>query len=120
EGDGVSVAEDGETSDTFTVRLTAEPTADVTVDFDGGSQLQDMAGETLTFTAANWDETQEVTATALDDAITEPSPHDAPIAITTASTDTNFDALVVDDVVAKVDDDDVPAIEVTAPTVTTM
>ena len=62
----------------YTVVLTSEPTADVTVTISGQGGSTDLtldtdsvqAGEqsTLTFTAANWDQAQTITLTAADDA----------------------------------------------------
>ena len=69
----LSVAEGG--TATYTVRLATRPSATVTVTVTAPSGLlvdgpdAGTATETLTFTAANWDETQTVTVTAADDDI---------------------------------------------------
>ena len=64
----VSVTE-GSTN-TFTVRLSAQPTADVTVSvarFSGDTDLSVSGGATLTFTTANWNTPQTVTLAAAED-----------------------------------------------------
>ncbi len=67
----VSVNE-GSTS-TFTVRLAAQPTSDVTVNVtrtSGDTDLSVSGGGTLTFTTANWNTPQTVTLSAAEDADT--------------------------------------------------
>jgi hypothetical protein len=64
----VSVAE-GSTS-TFTVRLSAQPASDVTVNVErtaGDSDLTASGGALLTFTSANWSSVQTVTLAAAED-----------------------------------------------------
>ncbi len=72
EGGPVAVTEGGAT-DELTVRLSSEPTADVTVGFafDAAGQVA-LSDTTLTFTSANWNVDQPVTVSAVDDAIAEP------------------------------------------------
>ena len=63
---------EGGASTTYTVRLTSEPTAPVTVEIEGhsGTDLRlsgVSASSTLTFIGSNWDTEQTVTVTAGDD-----------------------------------------------------
>ena len=65
--------EDGGT-DTFTIVLDSEPTADVTIDLASSNTAEGTVGSppltgdlTYTFTAANWDTAQTVTVTGVDD-----------------------------------------------------
>jgi hypothetical protein len=59
-----------EVADTFTVRLTSEPTASVTIDVDSTVPGEALAAPTeLTFTAANWNVPQTVTVTGQDDPV---------------------------------------------------
>ena len=67
ESGGTSVNESG-TTDTFTVVLDAEPTSNVVIlvsSADTGEATVDVS--LLTFTPANWDTTQTVTVTGVDD-----------------------------------------------------
>ncbi len=69
----ISIDENG--TETFTVSLSAAPPEDVTATIapvDGGDPtLSVQSGGTLTFTTANWSETQTVTLAAADDGDTE-------------------------------------------------
>ena len=66
---GLTTTETGG-SGTFTVVLTAEPTADVTIGLSSGDLTEGtVAPASLTFTAANWSTPQTVTVTGVDDAI---------------------------------------------------
>ncbi len=79
----VDVAEGGATA-TYTLVLTSEPTANVTVAIaPSGGQVTATATATglgtLTFTPSNWDHPQSITVTAIDDGIVE-GDHSASIA----------------------------------------
>ena len=68
-GTPVQVNEDG--SDTFTVALATEPTAEVTVDVTSNDTAAATVSTTrLTFATSNWDTAQAVTVTGVDDADT--------------------------------------------------
>ena len=54
-------------SNTYTVVLTSEPTADVTVTVGGASGDVTVTGSPLTFTSSNWNEAQTVTVNAAED-----------------------------------------------------
>ncbi|MCY2990807.1 MAG: hypothetical protein NTY19_23450, partial [Planctomycetota bacterium] len=65
----LSVAEGG--TNTFTVKLAAQPTSDVTVSVarqSGDADLTVSGGASLTFTSTNWNATQTVTLAAAEDA----------------------------------------------------
>ena len=65
-GTPVTVDEDG--SDTFTVALATEPTAEVTVDVTSNdTAAATVSPARLTFATANWDTAQTVTVTGVDD-----------------------------------------------------
>ncbi|GIV93882.1 MAG: hypothetical protein KatS3mg056_2591 [Chloroflexus sp.] len=68
----LTVAEGGPAT-TYTVVLTSEPIANVTVTIDGQGQvtLDGQATLTLTFTPGNWNTAQTVTIEAIDDQIDE-------------------------------------------------
>ncbi|WP_461643850.1 MBG domain-containing protein [Labilibaculum euxinus] len=98
----------------FTVVLNSEPTSDVV--FDVTSDKTDEATidkSTLTFTSANWDTSQTVTVTGVDDDIDRDDTATITVAVKDASSDDTFDALTDQTVGITLTDDDV------APTVST-
>ncbi len=86
-------SEIGDTVD-YSVVLTSEPTADVTVTFsvDDATEGNITAGETLVFTADNWNSPQTVTVTGVDDALAD-SDIAYSLSYLGSSTDPNYDAL---------------------------
>ncbi|MFO0942483.1 MAG: hypothetical protein U0930_17230 [Pirellulales bacterium] len=72
EGDTSSAdpAENGGIDDTFTVQLTSQPTADVTVTLAHDAQVS-LSSTSLTFTSANWNVPQIVTVSAVNDTVPE-------------------------------------------------
>ena len=77
-GGSTTVSEAGATSDTYTVVLRSQPTADVTVFVDPDTQsdvgVVPGASVLLVFTSANWSVAQTVTVTAVNDIVVE-GPH---------------------------------------------
>ncbi|MFN7115275.1 MAG: beta strand repeat-containing protein, partial [Saprospiraceae bacterium] len=72
----VAINEDGPTSQNYTVVLTTQPTANVTINLSFDPLQITVNGDTdgalsLTFTTANWNTAQTVTVLAVDDFITE-------------------------------------------------
>ncbi|WP_445176076.1 DUF7948 domain-containing protein [Microcoleus sp.] len=86
-GGSTNVAESG-TTDSYTVVLTNQPTANVAIALNTDSQMQPIAG--ISFTPTNWFVPQTVTVSAVEDTVAETSPHTGPIAHTAISTDTNY------------------------------
>jgi uncharacterized delta-60 repeat protein len=109
-GGSTSVAEGG-ASDTYTVLLTNQPTADVTITMTLGSQLT-AAPTTLTFTAANWNVAQTVTVSAVNDNIAEGN-HTGTITHAAASADPNYNGLAIASVTAAITDNDTAGVTVT-------
>jgi hypothetical protein len=103
--DGVSVGEEGPTSDTFTVVLDSQPSADVTValTITDGQTTTDVAS--VTFTSLNWDSPQTVTVTAVDDAIVEGG-HTGNIELSVTSSDADYSSLTLSDLSVSIADDD--------------
>lgn len=68
----LSTSEDGSETDSFTVVLNAEPTADVRIGVTS-QDLDEVTVDTssLVFTNANWDSPQTVTLTGVDDAVAD-------------------------------------------------
>ena len=75
--DGLTGVNEGSGSDSYTVVLDTQPTADVTIALTPDSQVSASASQ-LTFTPANWSTPQTVTVTAVDDAIDEGEPGPVP------------------------------------------
>ncbi|MBD2418514.1 lamin tail domain-containing protein [Anabaena cylindrica FACHB-243] len=91
-GGSTAVTEGGAT-DTYTVVLRSQPTADVAIAINADSQLL-VSSSTLTFTSANWNIAQTVTVTAVDDALFEGS-HTGAISHTAISADINYNGITV-------------------------
>ncbi len=105
---GLVTGEDGSAA-TFTVRLTAQPTADVIIPVASSDPSEGTVSTTaLTFTPQSWNVPQTVTVSGVDD---DEADGDVAYAIqtgTTTSTDAAFNGLTVDDVsVTNLDDDEV-------------
>ncbi len=91
----------------FTVKLNSQPTGDVTVDvssFDTGEGT--VSPVSLTFTPANWNAYQTVTATGVDDDLADGNQSFAIILAAAVSTDTDYNGLDPMDVTAVNTDDD--------------
>jgi hypothetical protein len=106
----VDVVENGAT-DTYQLSLQSQPSSDVTISFDTGSQLKPIAD--LTFTPANWNTPQTVTLEAVDDDVDEPSPHTGTITHMLTSADAHYDALPVSGVTANITDNDTSGVSTT-------
>ncbi|WP_293369624.1 SBBP repeat-containing protein [Microcoleus sp. CAWBG556] len=123
-GGSTNVAESG-TTDTYTVVLTNQPTANVAIALNTATQIQPIAG--LSFTPTNWFVPQTVTVSAVDDTVAETSPHTGPIAHTAISTDANYNGATASFTVngtagntvnANITDNDIPGVSITPATTT--
>ena len=98
----VALTEGGSTG-SYTVRLSTEPTAAVTVTVSSGdADAVTVAPDTLTFTTATWRTSQTVVLTPKEDG----DGHDESVAISHAAADGGYGAVTVADVTAAVADDD--------------
>ncbi|MBE7383664.1 MAG: S8 family serine peptidase [Leptolyngbya sp. SIO1E4] len=112
ESDGSTELNEGDTTpDTYTVTLSTEPTAPVTVTLLPDAQLQVEITE-LTFNASNWNVPQTVSVFAVNDAIAEGT-HTGTLTHTVSSNDPDYQGLVVADVVATITEEVVPGLAVT-------
>ncbi|WP_221642996.1 DUF4114 domain-containing protein [Nostoc sp. 2RC] len=102
-GGSTSVTEAGAT-DTYTVVLTSQPTANVTINTDGGAQLN-LNPNVLIFTPQNWNVPQTVTVSAVDDALVEGT-HTQTINHTVSSTDTKYDRISISSIIVNITDND--------------
>src|SRR5262249_12262979 len=66
---GSTVVGEGAGTDVFTLVLNAQPSSNVTISFNTGSQLQTIPD--AVFTPANWNIAQIITVAAVDDAVAE-------------------------------------------------
>lgn len=104
-GGSTDVTEGGAT-DTFTVALSSQPFADVTLSVGGDAQLG-AGPATLTFTPANFATPQVVTVAAANDGTAE-GEHSGAVSLATASTDAAYDGLAAS-ITATITDDDAVA-----------
>jgi hypothetical protein len=97
-GGSTAVEEPGLTADistdSYTAVLNTQPTADVVLGINAGSELQTSAA-TLTFTSSNWSVPQTVTVQAVDDQIVQASTHTATIIHTVTSADLTYNNIGV-------------------------
>jgi len=107
------VTEGGATDD-FTVVLTSQPTSDVTITVAGDSQasVTNTPPLQLTFSAANWNQAQTVTVTAVDDAVVEGA-HSGSVTFSVSSADTDYSAFSLPPVFVSITDNDNAAFTVT-------
>jgi hypothetical protein len=105
-----SVAEGGAT-DSYTVVLNTQPSADVTITVDPDGQLDLGMGAgnpvMLIFNAGNWDDAQTITVEANDDAVIEGN-HNGVIAHSAASADADYNGINIVGVTASITDNDNP------------
>ena len=117
---GLSVNESG-TTDTFTVVLDTEPTADVVFAITSENTAEAIVSSSLTFTSANWNTPQSVTITGVDDPLDD---NDQTVSITvaintTSTLDVLYDAVGSQSVnVTVVDDEVAPLVTLSASSTT--
>ncbi|MBD2492629.1 Calx-beta domain-containing protein, partial [Aulosira sp. FACHB-615] len=95
---------EGGATDTYTVVLKTQPTADVTITLNTGSQIT-TNNTTLTFTAANWNTPQTITVTAVNDTTPEGN-HTATITHSISSSDNNYNGLTLPNINVAIQDND--------------
>jgi len=98
------VDEEGPTSDTYSVVLDSEPTNNVVISVTPDAQVT-VAPAALTFGSGNWSTAQDVTVTAVDDAVIEWA-HTGTITHSASSGDAKYDGISIDDVIANIADND--------------
>lgn len=84
---------EGGRTDSFEVQLDKMPSANVTVNFSSGSRIN-LSSNSLTFTPSNWYIKQAVTATAVNDGLSNGTTNEQ-ITVTTSSADGTYNGLVV-------------------------
>ena len=99
------------TTATFTAVLNAAPTSDVVVNVTSGDTGEvTVSPSALTFTNANWDQTQTITATGVNDALNDDNVDvTITLAVDDASSDDDYDGISTTTTVTN-EDDDLPVI----------
>jgi len=109
---GLVTSEAGGTA-TFTVVLTTQPAADVTIALSSSDESEGTVDQaTLTFSTTNWDQPQTVTVTGVDDAVDDGDIAYA-VTLTPSSDDPNYSALGSQQVSLTNLDDDTAGISLT-------
>jgi hypothetical protein len=109
---GLQTSEPGD-ADGFTVVLNAEPTADVVIDLVSDDASEGTASpSTLTFTAANWNDPQQVGVMGVDDDVDDGEVGYHIVLAAAISTDTAFNGREVVDVDVANGDDDLAGITI--------
>jgi hypothetical protein len=98
ESGGTTRVTEGGATDSYTLVLTTQPTADVTITLMADSQVS-VSPTTVTFTSANWNLPRTITVTAVDDGVVEDE-HTGTIAHAVASADPVYHGIAVSNVVA--------------------
>lgn len=104
EGDGVAVDENGTLSDSISIVLSTEPTADVTVAISTDGQTN--VTSPLVFTSANWNTPQTAIVTGVDDAILETDPHTGKLSFSASSSDPAYQGVTAFDVMVTIKEND--------------
>ena len=93
--DGGTVTSEDGTTDTFEVLLGAQPTSDVVLNISSSDTGEgDVSTSQLTFTNANWDTSQEIAVTGVDDNIIDGTqPYNITISVDNSVSDDAFDGL---------------------------
>jgi len=92
---------------TFTIKLTSQPTADVTIGLSSNDTTEGaVSPSSLTFTASNWSSTQTVTVTGVNDAVDDGNIAYSIVTAAATSSDAFYNGLnPIDVTVANTDDD---------------
>jgi len=101
---GNTTVTEGGNTDTYSLVLKTQPTADVTITLTSNNQIT-LNSTSLTFTTTNWNTPQNLTITAVDDTLTEGN-HTATITHNISSTDTNYNGLTIGTVNVSIQDND--------------
>lgn len=110
---------EGGSPQSFSVVLTAPPSADVTFSVTSGDPSEGTVSATsLTFTTGNWNTPQVVNVTPIDDSVADGNITYTIVLGTTSSSDPAFNGIDVPDVQVTNNDNDIPGITVSTGSVT--
>src|SRR5204863_9995962 len=106
---------------TFTVVLTSQPTADVTIALTSSDATEGaVAPASLTFTSVNWNVAQTVTVTGVDDIVDDGNVAYTIVTAAAVSTDVTYSGINANDVaVTNTDNDETGRASCTATGLTT-
>ncbi|MBD6617094.1 type I secretion C-terminal target domain-containing protein [Komarekiella sp. 'clone 1'] len=104
ESDGSTNVTEGGATDTYTIALTSQPTADVAIALNSNAQITTSVNS-LTFTAANWNQAQTITVTAVDDDVVEGN-HTSTLSLTAASADASYNDIAIASINVSITDND--------------
>ncbi|MBF2058164.1 MAG: ExeM/NucH family extracellular endonuclease [Cyanobacterium sp. T60_A2020_053] len=108
ESNGSTDVTEGGATDTYTLVLRSQPTADVTININPDSELTTDNNQVI-FTSANWNIAQTITVTAVDDSDVEGN-HTGTINHSVTSSDTNYNGISVASVTANITDNEATGI----------
>ena len=92
---------------TFSVLLTSQPTADVTISIASSDTTEGtVSTSSLTFTAANWNVAQQIVVTGVDDAVADGTVGYSVATGAAASADAGYNGLAVADIALSNTNDD--------------
>ena len=111
ESGGTTDIAEGGTTDTYSIVLDTAPTAAVTVNIAGDTQVS-AAPTSLVFTPFNWATAQSVSVSAIDDAVDEGT-HTGTLSHTAASSDASYNAIAIASVTSNITDNDTAGVVVT-------
>ncbi len=98
---------------TFTIRLTAQPTANVTIGLSSDDTSEGtVSTPSVTFTTANWNIPQTIIVTGVDDMVVDGPVTYTIVTAATVSSDSAFSGLAVADVMLTNSDNDVAGISI--------
>ena len=112
-GGSTNVTEGGAT-DSYTVVLTSQPTADVTITVSPNAQVSRTPTSPLQFTAGpsgTWNIPQTVTVSAVNDSVVE-GPHSGVLTHAAASGDASYNGISISSVTANITDNDTAGVSV--------
>ncbi|MEG5092807.1 DUF4347 domain-containing protein, partial [Microcoleus sp. B13-B4] len=110
-----TTATEGGANGSYALKLTSEPIAPVTINFNAPSEINAIAP--VIFDSTNWNVAKTVTVTATDDSKAEGT-HSSTIAHTVTSTDTKYSGQTVQDVNVAITDNETAGVSI-SPTQTT-
>ncbi|MEG3970223.1 DUF4347 domain-containing protein, partial [Microcoleus sp. T2B6] len=110
-----TTATEGGATGSYDLKLTSQPIAPVTINFNAPSEINAIAP--VIFDSTNWNVAKTVTVTATDDSKAEGT-HSGTIAHTVTSTDTKYSGQTVQDVNVAITDNETAGVSIT-PTSTT-
>lgn len=102
---GATIVTEGGAGDSFAVRLSKQPTADVTVTLSSAGNQVNLSPATLTFTAANYASPQTVNVGAVNDAVHEGT-HSAAVTFSLSSSDAAYNGLSAPSKTVTINDND--------------